>query len=163
MKDGLVEEQRQPISAVAEEGRSAAAKTDGVQDRGKRSKRTERLRNLESELKRNLHAATTYTSLAACAASVAHDEDNDDDDVAKSAADGEGYVLPPPLPRIIISGFRNFLINGIYEESHEQGQGGFRVLRHVDNEDLCLEWLNGERLHAFVPVCQRRHRQCQLS
>ena len=159
MKDGLVEEPRQPISAVAEEGRSAAAKTDGVQDRGKRSKRTERLRNLESELKRNLHAATTYKSLAASAAS---DDDDDDGDVAKSAADSEGYVLPPPLPRIIISGFSNFLINGIYEESHEKGQGSFRVLRHVDNEDLCLEWLNGERRHAFVPVCQWRHRQCQL-
>jgi hypothetical protein len=36
------------------------------------------------------------------------------------------------------------------------------VLRHVDNEDLCLEWLNGERRHACVPVCQWRHRQCQL-
>jgi hypothetical protein len=104
-------------------------KTDGV-GRGKRFKRTERLRNLESELKRSLHAATAHPLPAAT--------DTDDDDV-----DGVGLVPPPPRPRIIISGFSNSLINGTYEESGEQGHGTYRVLRHVNDENLCMEWLNG--------------------
>ncbi len=115
-------------------------------ERGKRSKRTERLRILEIELKKSLNAATAHQMSNAAAAAAADDDDDDDDecDQSDSAIDGQALLLPPPRPRIIISGFSNGSINGIYEELSEQGQGVYPVLRHIQDENLCLEWLNGE-------------------
>lgn len=134
MKNGLVEELLRAAPAAAEEGKSAVAKTDAL-ERGKRCKRTERLKILENELKKSLYAASTHQLPVAT--------EKDDDEEAVTAEDGEGLLLPRPRPRIIISGFSNCLLNGIYEESSEKGQDNRPVLRHVHDENLCLEYLNG--------------------
>lgn len=135
MKAGAVGVPQQTTSASAEEGKGAVLKAGA--DREKKMKRTERLRNLERELKRNLLAATAQ-------------QGNDVDDAAAAAADHtDGDVecaseLPPCRPRVKISGFSNWLINGVYEEAQDDGQCGHRLLQHVDNDSIVLEWLNGE-------------------
>ena len=98
-------------------------------------KRTERLRNLDRELKKSLLAATAQ-------------QGHDVDDAAADHSDTDcGAELPPGprRPRVKISGFSNWLINGGYEETQEHGQYGHYLLQHVDNENIVLEWLNGER------------------
>jgi hypothetical protein len=98
-------------------------------------KRTERLRNLDRELKKSLLAATAQ-------------QGHDVDDAAADHSDTDcGAELPPGprRPRVKISGFSNWLINGGYEETQEHGQYGQYLLQHVDNENIVLEWLNGER------------------
>ena len=116
-----------------EQGSSAGEKTDAGH-RDKNMKRTERLRNLDRELKRGILAATA----AAAPAPAAEDGESD----------AESDALAPCRPRIRISGFSMWNINGVYEETSEQGQDGLRVLQHVDDENTCLEWLNGARLAA---------------
>jgi hypothetical protein len=112
------------------QGSSAGEKTD-VGHRDKNIKRTERLRNLDRELKKGLIAATA----AAAPAPAAEDGESD----------AESEARAPCRPRIRISGFSMWYINGVYEETSEQGQDGLRVLQHVDDENTCLEWLNGAR------------------
>jgi hypothetical protein len=120
-------------SAVAEDGKGLVPKADGG-DRDKKMKRTERLRNLDRELKRSLYAATAQQPHVAAAA---------DDSEAECETGCELPATPACRRRIRISGFSYGLINGIYEETEEEGQGGRRVLQHEDDSDVCLEWLNG--------------------
>ena len=137
---GSVDLLQHSASAVVEEGKGPAAKAYGG-DREKKTKRTERLRNLERELKRSAQSAqaTTVQMSFADAADTAGAED--EQRVCRVAA----------APRIRISGFSYGLgINGVYEETREVGKGGRLVLQHVDDGDLCLEWLNGECGGAVV-------------
>ncbi len=118
-------------SAVAEGGKSSVPKADGG-DREKKFKRTERIRNLDRELKRSLHAASAQQMHVAA-------DDSDADDGSEAVR----KTTPLCRRRIRISGFSFWQINGVYEETQEEGPGDGRVLQHVDDSNLCLELLNG--------------------
>jgi hypothetical protein len=119
---------QQTTSAPAKESKGAVFKA--VPEREKKLKRTERLRNLERELKRSRVAATAQ-------------QGNDVDDAAADHTDSDvdcGAELPHRRPRVVkISGFSNWLINGGNEETQEHGQCGHRLLQqHVDNDNFVM-------------------------
>jgi hypothetical protein len=139
-KDGAEEAQLQKNVGAQKQlntgGDEAAAAMD-CSERDKRFKRTERLRNFERELKKSLRAATALQIPAS-------------EQTESELTSNE--VLPPalPAPRVKLSGFTNWHVNGVYSETLEQGQGGHRVFQHMDNDSMCMEYFNGDLIPVMV-------------